>query len=110
MKIIVSGHINKEFLSDLYRDVEPEVKKITRADLESAYDKAVRGADYMENMILTILYEAATRGRRTVSIMYRANMGPINNVEAAIVKLEQDGYNVRRSDRTACSPTWTIGF
>ena len=61
-------------------------------------------------MILTILYEAATCGRRTVSIMYRANMGPINNVEAAFVKLEQDGYNVRRSDRTACSPTWTIGF
>lgn len=44
------------------------------------------------------------------AIMYRANMGPINNVEAAFVKLEQDGYNVRRSDRTACSPTCTIGF
>lgn len=106
----IDSSLNKSFNILMNRDVEPEVKKITRADLESAYDKAVRGADYMENMILTILYEAATRGRRTVSIMYRANMGPINNVEAAFVKLEQDGYNVRRSDQTACSPTWTIGF
>lgn len=70
----IDSSLNKSFNIPMNRDVEPEVKKITRADLESAYDKAVRGADYMENMILTILYEAATRGRRTVSIMYRANM------------------------------------
>lgn len=65
----IDSSLNKSFNILMNRDVEPEVKKITRADLESAYDKAVRGADHMENMILTILYEAATRGRRTVSIM-----------------------------------------
>ena len=90
--ILLNGKITKDVLEELYR-----IGSSTKV-LEC------------KNMILTILYEAATRGRRTVSIMYRANMGPINNVEATFVKLEQDGYNVRRSDRTACSPTWTIGF
>ena len=106
----IDTSLNKSFNILMNRDVEPEVKKITRADLESAYAKAVSSADYMENQILTMLYEAATHARRTISIMYHANMGPINNVEAAFAKLEQDGYNVRRSDQTARFPTWTIGF
>lgn len=54
--ILLNGKITKDVLEELYR-----IGSSTKV-LEC------------KNTILTILYEAATRGRRTVSIMYRANM------------------------------------
>ena len=98
--ILLNGKITKDVLEELYR-----IGSSTKV-LEC------------KNMILRKLARKALCGSRELDIVadsedwahgiYDEALKSL--VEAACVKLGQDGYNVKNSDRCACSPTRTSGF